>query len=331
MLIFTWSLETPNLTFDDVEPRLLFTDSTPPEPMSNGQEVQRSSPAPLALSGTSGVLSGLKHYVVDTLGSLDTWSPAERRPSETLPWSSAVGHASTGKSGRVIERLQAEIDKLNRDKHVVKAQIEDAEKAKEASQTQISYLQDRNSNLEQSHEADLRSMKRKDRKIEELRADLQKEKLRTSNAEDTATAALRSEGMAQDTAKISRVLASQREQEYEAIKGVREREKKQRQNQVDKLGHDFSELLRERKDDEQKLSRLSIVVEQQKHVINQLQDDNRKTDKNFQEYCKHLDSLLTNLRAKFGANDQDISETLEESRKVLGQMKWVMNVQRDIQ
>lgn len=272
-----------------------------------------------------------KHQVIDTLGSLGTLSPAEKQPSETLPWSSAVGHASTGKSGRVIERLQAEIDKLNRDKHVVKAQIEDAEKAKEASQTQISYLQDRNSNLEQSHEADLRSMKRKDRKIEELRAELQKEKLRTTNAQDTATAAVRSEELAQDAARRANMLASQREQEYEAIKGVRERERKQCQSQVDKLGHDFSGLLRERKDDEQKVGRLSIVVEQQKHIINQLQEDNRKTDKNYKEYCKHVDFLLANLRATFGANDQDISDTVEETRRVLGQMKWVMNVQRDVQ
>lgn len=256
-------------------------------------------------------------------------SPVESPPSESLQWSSAIGHASTGKSGRVIERLQAEKDKLARDQHLFKVQIEEAEKNKEIAQAQIAYLQDRNSNLEQSHEANSRQLNRRDRKIEELRTDLQKEKERTSRAENSAKGALQSEEEALTKAKRAEAVASQSNHEYETIKKIRDRDKNDYQIQVNKIRENFSELLNNRKEDQKALEQLKIMAEQQKHTIRQLEEDNRKTDQKFHEYRDQVDSLFTNLRGKCGINGQQIAAALEESQGVLGKMKWVMNVHRD--
>lgn len=208
--------------------------------------------------------------------------------------------------------------------------MEEAEKTKEAAQAQITFLQDRNSNLEQSHEANTRQLNRKDRMIDELRTDLKKEKLKTSNAENTAKGAIQGEEQARTAAKRAEALAVQRDHEYETIKNARNLDKNQYQTQLDKLRRDFSKLLEDRRDDDQTLKCLNIIAEQQKHAINKLQEDNRKTDRKFQEYRYQVDTLFAELSAKCGANDQQIVAALEESQTVLGQMKWVMNVQRDV-
>ena len=88
---------------------------------------------------------------------------------ETSPWSSAVGPATTGgKSGRVIERLQQDLDRLNREKHLANMKYEESEKARENLSIQNASLVERNGVLEQSQEATRRNMARLERKYEEV-------------------------------------------------------------------------------------------------------------------------------------------------------------------
>jgi chromosome segregation ATPase len=258
-------------------------------------------------------------------------SPAAASASpEPAPWSSAVGHASTGKSGRVIERLQGEIDRLNRDLQLLKARLDDSEKARETLTTHNSYLQDRNSNYEQSQEADLRQAQRKDRMIEDLRQNLLKEKLRVTVAEQTAGEAAANEEEWKTEANQSRSLANQRETEYAAIAACRRLENERHQGSLKQLQDSFQILLEERAEDQGSYERLQLIAEQQDQTIKQLQDLNRKMNVTFKAYRSEIDEAIASLREHVGSNEANVLAKLEEMTQIAGQMRWVMAVDRNV-
>ena len=258
-----------------------------------------------------------------------TLSPIEA-PSEPAAWSAAIGHASTGKSGRVIERLQGQIDQLNRERKLERVRAEETEKAKEALSSRIGHLEDRISNYEQSVEANNRQLKRKDRMIEELREDFRKEKAKTETAEEQARMATLREGEVKDSANRANAMAAQRSQEYETLNHIRNRDNQKHQADVDKVRQSFQMLLRQRKEDQESAKKLEVIAEQQQHTIAQLQESSRKMETNFNTYKAEIDKAISTLRGAAGGNDKAIAVAVEDAQSVIGRMRWVMNVQRDV-
>ncbi|KEF59467.1 uncharacterized protein A1O9_04311 [Exophiala aquamarina CBS 119918] len=246
--------------------------------------------------------------------------------SESNQWSSAIGHASTGKSGRVIERLQGDIDRLRREKQLLKVRHEEAEKATENLATRNQYLQDRNSNYEQSHEANVRQIARKERQVEDLREELRREKLKTAKAEHQAEVAASNEEIWRDQASQAKSLAAQRESEYDTIVACRKNDYERHQQGLDKIKSNFSVLLRRQDDDLEKQKKLEIIAEQQRQTILQLEDLTKKLTTNFKAYRSEIDSAIADLREKASSNDSAITRKLEEMSEVTGQMRWVLNV-----
>lgn len=249
---------------------------------------------------------------------------------EPATWSSAVGHASTGKSGRVIERLQGEIDRLNRDLQLLRARLDDSEKARETLTTRNSHLQDRNSNYEQSQDANLRQLQRKDRVIEELRENLLREKLRAAAAEQTAREATANEEECRNAASQSRSLAAQKETEYAMIVTCRDLENERHQGSLRRLQDNFRALLRERMEDQGSYHKLRLIAEQQSQTIEQLQELNVKMNSNLKAYKSEVDEAIAGLRAQVGSNDANVVAKLDEMTQVIHQMKWVMAVDRNV-
>lgn len=246
--------------------------------------------------------------------------------SESNQWSSAIGHASTGKSGRVIERLQGDIDRLRREKQLLKVRHEEAEKAAENLATRNQYLQDRNSNYEQSHEANLRQIARKERQVEDLREELRKEKLKTVKAENQAEVAASNEEIWREQASHAKSLAAQRESEYDTIVACRKNDYERHQQGLDKIKSNFSVLLRRQDDDVEKQKKLEIIAEQQRQTISQLEELTKKLTTNFKAYRTEIDAAIADLRKTASSNDSAMTQKLEEMMEVTGQMRWVMNV-----
>jgi chromosome segregation ATPase len=241
-----------------------------------------------------------------------------------------VGHASTGKSGRVIERLQGEIDRLNREIQLQKARLDDSEKARETLITHNSYLKDRNSNYEQSQEANLRQLSRKDRMIDELRENVLREKLRVAAAEQSAKEAAANEEEWKNEATQTRSLAQQKETEYATIVMCRNVENERNRASLRKLQDSFRALLKERTEDLECCDRLQLIAEQQSQTISQLQELNSKTNANFQAYRSEVDNAVSGLKEHVGSNDALVFEKLEEMHRVTGHMRWVIAVDRDV-
>ncbi|RMD41600.1 hypothetical protein DV735_g3552, partial [Chaetothyriales sp. CBS 134920] len=289
----------------------------------NSQRVPSGRVASIGRSGAwtgQGSEVGSKNY---TLRS----SPSPSPQPEQGQWSSAIGHASTtGKSGRVIERLQTDIDRLHREAHVLKMRHEEVEKTNDTLATRNQYLQDRNNNYEQSHEATLRQLARKERQVEDLREELGREKERTRRAQEQARAASASEGEWREQANKAKALASQREAEYEVIAVCRNQDFDRHQLGLDKVKDQVVEMWRQKKEDAEKFKKLELLAECQRETITQLDGLNKRLNANFVTYRDAMDSAVADMQKIAGENDVAMKQKLSEMQETIDKMRWVMQV-----
>ncbi|KKY26478.1 hypothetical protein UCRPC4_g01497 [Phaeomoniella chlamydospora] len=313
--------DPPQVSLDEVGGKLnmdngLFGDPGTPEKQPNAGSLKRSPSSPLVGPTLRSVSAALM-------------SPIDEPPSGNT-WSSAVGHASTGKSGRVIERLQGDIDRLTRDKLVWKARFEEAEKTNETLSTRNTFLMDRNSNLEQSHEANMRQLARKDRMIEESREDMRKERAKTVAAERAAQAAAQTEEEWREVAAKARALAQQKEHEYESIASCRHMDFDRQQNALNGLKNNLEGLIKDREVDKEAQRRLEIIAEQQSQTIKQLEELNRKLSATNQAYRAEIDNNLSGLLAHARQRSETIDNVVEDMHNARDKMRWVVNVQENV-
>jgi chromosome segregation ATPase len=226
----------------------------------------------------------------------------------------------------VIERLQGDIDRLHREKQLLKMRHEEVEKATETLSTSNQYLQDRNSNYEQSHEANVRQLARRERQIEELREELKREKEKTNRAEEQAQAATASEEEWRDQAHKANSVAAQRGSEYDTVVSCRNMDNDRHQNGLDKIRSSFEALMRQREEDVEKQKKLEIIAEQQRQTIGQLEELTKKLNSNFQAYRTAIDDAIEDLRNNAQGNDDALKRKLNEMTETTGQMRWVMKV-----
>lgn len=223
--------------------------------------------------------------------------------------------------------MQQEIDRLNREKHLLKLQYEESERTKETLNTSILFLRDRNSNYESSHESNVRQLQRKERLVDELKADLQREKTKTDRAEEAARAAAASEDDWREQANQAKAIAQHKEAEYDAIASCRNMDNDRHQNGLNRIKAHLEELQLKRVEDLEKQKRMEIIAEQQRQTIEQLDELTKKLTANFKTYRNEIDSAIEGLRNIASFNDQVVQDKVEEMRKVTGEMRWIMNVE----
>ena len=249
---------------------------------------------------------------------------------DSQTWSAAVGPATTsGRSGRMIERLQGEIDRLNRDKKLLKSRFDEAEKANETLASQNQYLSDRQSNYDQTHDTSQRQLARKERQLEEMREELRREKAKTERAEETARIAVANEESWRDQASQAKSLAAQKEAEYETIIACRNRDNDQHQGKLHKIKDNLEVLIQQRTEDQDTQRKLELLAEQQRQNIDQLEEHTKRLNSNFKAYRTEIDRAIAEMRQHVTSNDSEVSRRLMEMTRVTGEMRWVMNIEQE--
>lgn len=223
--------------------------------------------------------------------------------------------------------MQQEIDRLNREKHLLKLRHEEAERATETLHTQYRHLQDRNSNYESSHEATQRQLQRKERQVADLREEIQKERLKTVRAEEALRAATISEDEWREEAHQAKAIALQKETEYDTIAACRNMDNDRYQSGLNRIRTSLDELLKQRTEDLEKQKRMEIIAEQRKREIDQLEDLTKKLQANFNTYKAEITSAIEELRLAANENDRVVQDKVDEMRGITGQMKWVLGVE----
>ena len=248
-------------------------------------------------------------------------------------WSAAIGRAATGKSGRVIEKLMGENDRLQREKKLAIVKLEEEVKRGESARLALEGLQVSNETLASIHESDKTQIIKKDRKIELLRGDLQSEKLRREKAEkETRESRREREEVVEE---LRRVAAEDREEarrytaQYEILASSWRTLEDRYERQTQKLETDLNDLRAEVDGDKWKMTDLEIVIEQLTHELAKVAQVKDKLLTGFQAYKMEQDSGLHEIQKKAERNNSANEELHEQMSDVLGQMKHVVNVKRD--
>ena len=248
-------------------------------------------------------------------------------------WSAAIGRAATGKSGRVIEKLMGENDRLQREKKLAIVKLEEEVKRGESARLALESLQVSNETLSSIHESDKTQMTKKDRKIELLRADLQSEKLRREKAEKETRESRREreevvEELRRDAAE-DREEARRSTAQYEILASSWKTLEDRYERQAQKLKTDLNDLRTEIGSDKQKMTELEIVIEQLTHELAKVAQVKDKLLMGFQAYKKEQESGLQEIQEKAERNNSANEELHEQMSGVLGQMRHVVNIKRD--
>ena len=250
-------------------------------------------------------------------------------------WSSGIGHATTaGKSGRVIEKLMADVDRLKREKNLATVKLDEEVKRGESARSALENLRVSKESLESMHDVDKTMLARKGRKLEEVRVDLEAERVRRVKAESEVKETRQERD--QTVEKLMRELAEEREQskrassQYEVLSKSWKSLDENYGRQTSRLKVDFKKLQQERIEDKGKVAKLEIIVEQ-------LQKESEKSDRakerllqDFEEYKAEKEDSIRELREKAERNDAANEQALQQMNTVLGEMRYVVNVRRDV-
>jgi DNA repair exonuclease SbcCD ATPase subunit len=253
-------------------------------------------------------------------------------PPNENQWSSAIGPAAaSGKTGRVIDKLMAENDRLKKDLELQVLRAQDLERNLQTMRPQIEALRTDNENLSHANSMDEAILARRDRKIEQLKEEVTTERSRREasevlarrlerQTEETQNNARRDVQMAQEEAMHATTHASVLEQGHRQLK----LEYTQRAETLRKDIKDLNARLRTAAEER---ARHGVVNDQLSSQV----ERNTKMHAELSEYCDEYRNI--NEAWKEGLNDAANFENgrmrklSEDMETVTNKMKWVMAVE----
>ncbi|KAL4803006.1 hypothetical protein BDV18DRAFT_146061 [Aspergillus unguis] len=249
-------------------------------------------------------------------------------------WSSAVGHAATGKSGRVIHNLQEDIARLTRECSVYRSRAEETQRMNEAYKTQVQNMTDRLRNLEHSNEINLHSLSRKEKKIEELRAELQSERDRRQQADNEKSRFRQLMDEAQDDfhqkcAELQEI-AQHYQTQYDVLAKSGQRERADQQRKLKGIRDDFIALRDKHEQTKSQMGQLDSNMALKDREVEQARENFEALSKQYEAYRQARDEELGGLVERGRSADARFEATLASLKETEGRMKWVLQVKREV-
>lgn len=284
----------------------------------SGSEISpNASSAPQAIPTLNG--SSSRDYLDPYSNGMDVLSTS---PSRT----------TSGKSGRVIEKLMAENDRLRRELKVETTAREEERKAKEAIRQARDSLQSTNDNLILQNNIDKSSLQRKERKLEELRADLDFEKEQRLELNERA----RIQGKELDTQvqELKNALSRAREEQKLAVnqydtcrEGFRRLDDKYRQR-VERIKAQVDAVQLERQKDHAFLQRLEVTIEQQQQELEKLRLAKNGILEKCERVLDHAERDMGHIRKLAGTQEQVLEKTVEEAKEALHALRHLIGIEK---
>lgn len=255
-------------------------------------------------------------------------------PVEDPQWSSAVGRANLGKSGRVIERLMGENDMLKRDINIEKLKaaelIESKKMIEEKSEADCADYEMKLHNAA----VDKALLKRRERQLTDLRAQIQAER-------DIAAKALASEKgwkqaldiLDEETHKKvdkAETHASLMDGRCRVMESHWESQKALLKEQMTAMSKVISDIVEERRKDDERMNMLQRLCEQQHEELAKLRAEKEGIGEMFEKYKVAQNEGLATMVAKLKAQEQQTVAMVEESTKLRDELRWAMAVNRDV-
>ncbi|KAJ5971340.1 uncharacterized protein N7479_001258 [Penicillium vulpinum] len=249
--------------------------------------------------------------------------------AHTSEWS-AVGHAATGKSGRVIHNLQEEIARLTRECSLYKSRAEEYQRTNEAYKIQQQNMNERLRNLEQVNETNLNSIARKDRKLEELRTELQHERSKRQDAEmdvNQTNQMMREERENQNREQARLLeIAKHHETQYEVLSSATKREKAEFGKRINAIWAEFTTIANAQKTHIHSTERLEVLADQKNREFDSLKESYEKLLAQHSAYKELKDNDFRDTIESARSNNDNIAGVLAQLRETETEMKWAIRL-----
>ncbi|KAI0447036.1 hypothetical protein F4803DRAFT_393806 [Xylaria telfairii] len=249
-------------------------------------------------------------------------------------WDGAVGKAGLGKTGRVINKLVSDNEVLKRDLKIERLKAEESKQAAKLVEDKMErMISDYESRLlEASVTKTLLS--RKERQVEHLQSAIELEKKRTADAQEKErTWREEMESTRRDTkvqVEEANSHATLMEGRYNAISSHWRDQGAEVKRAVGTMNGRIKALVDERLKDDEKINVLRDLCDQQDVNIRDLRGQRDEISQKFEAYKREQEEALRAIKENARKREEEQLKTIEETKQVLGQLKWALNVKRNV-
>jgi chromosome segregation ATPase len=249
-------------------------------------------------------------------------------------WSSAVGRANLGKSGRVIERLMGENDMLKRDLNIERLRAEESKQAVKMAEGKMEALAAEYDG--KLHDAAINKtlLKRRERQLADLKSQIDGEKERADKAVERERgwreAMERLEVESKRKVEEAQTFASLMEGRNKAMTSHWKEQGAEVNRTVGKLRKEIEALVQERRNDDSRMNMLQGLCDQQAEQFTSLQREKDGIQAAFENYKVAQDDALKGIKERARAQEDANEEALKETHRVLGELKWALGVKKNV-
>jgi chromosome segregation ATPase len=259
---------------------------------------------------------------------------ADTQGLPTNGWDSTIGKAGLGKTGRVINKLVSDNEALKRDIKIERL------RADEAKQT-ARLLEDKMDRMSSDYEGRLLEanvtktlLARKERQVESLQAAVELERRKASSA-------MERELVWKDEMEKVRAEAKQKVEEatnyaalmegrYNAISSHWREQGEEVKKVVGSMKTEVDELLAERRKDDEKITTLREVCDQQDGNIRELTRQKEEIARQFEAYKAEQEAALRDIKRTAKLREDEQERVIGESKEVLNQLRWALGVKENV-
>ena len=99
---------------------------------------------------------------------------------------------------------------------------------------------------------------------------------------------------------------------------------------VKKLGKEIDILVEERRNDDRRMNTLQGLCDQQAKQLQALQEEKEGITRAFETYKREQEEGLRGIKERAKEQEERNEAALEETVKVLGELKWALGVKRNV-
>lgn len=226
-----------------------------------------------------------------------------------------------------------ENDRLQREKTLASAKYEEELKRSESARSAVESLRASNENLTSMHESNTNLLAKRERKIEELREELENERIRRERAEmetketryerDTVVQRLTKEAM--EERELSRRSSTQ----YEVLQQSWKSQGERYDRQIQKLKESMRALQDAILEDKQKIAHIDVITEQLGQECEKTKKVKENLIQGFDTYKEAQEKEVSEIRQRAERNDKGYEQLLRDVTALLGEMKYVVNLKKN--
>lgn len=253
---------------------------------------------------------------------------------ENGQWDSTIGKAGLGKTGRVINKLVSDNDALKRDIQIERLRAEEAKQS-------AKLLEDKMERMMNEYEGRLLEanvtktlLARKERQVESLTGTVELEKRKTQAAQESERSWKEELDKVKNESKVrveeATSYAQLMEGRYNAISSHWRDQGEEVKRAMSKMKGEITTIVDERKSDDEKISTLRDLCEQQDNNIKELRREKEEIARLFEEYKRTQEEDLRDIKTNASRRQEEQEKQLGEAREALHKLKWALNVKQNV-